>query len=541
MIRKMKRSRFLWLFLLLIACNWTPQSEFAGIVSSAAPEATDAGVGILEAGGNAIDAAVAVAFALAVAEPAMSGLGGQTQILLHQPGTAPVAINGTSFAPAATPTDATAEVISEHRATTVPSTVKVLHYAWQHYGSGKVTWADLLAPAIRIAEDGFVLGPYRHKVLLRHADDLAASPSARQFFLNTDGTPPAAGSRWKQPVLANTLRLLATNGAEDFYSGEIARQIAADMAAMGGWITLADLKATPQPVELPALHSTFRNLDVYTLPPPGGGWVVLQILNLLEFDSPDSLQPGQPSRARRLAEALRIGHSRRRNQPVRDLLHYEAEVKKRISKETATALRRISRGETTHFSVVDGNGMAVSVTASINAYYGARVASPDLGFLYNDYMHEFKLGNPTHPFALRPGAMPYSSMSPTIVARNGQPILVLGSPGSSRIISAVVQVIQLWVDAGLPIEQAVATPRFHVYPTGTESRLYIEDPQIRQRLQPLFEAMGYRLVEPADDLATGRLSPYFGGVHALAFEGGGWRGAADPRRDGKVGYVKNKR
>ncbi|MFQ5629713.1 MAG: gamma-glutamyltransferase [bacterium] len=352
---------------------------------------------------------------------------------------------------------------------------------------------------------------------------------------------PAEGAIWKQPVLAGTLRRLAEHGADDFYRGEIAREIANDMAANGGWITLDDLRNFPEPTVLQPLTSTYRDWIVYSLPPPGGGWVVLQILNLLEQTSAQELRPGTATCALKLIDALRIAHTSRRTKPVEDLVHFDDAVSDRISKETARRLLqktgRESSGETTHFSVVDAEGMVVGVTASINAYYGAKVASPSLGFLYNDYMNEFEIDSPGHPFAIRPNAMPYSSMSPTILAKDGIPHLVIGSPGSSRIISSVAQVIQLWVDSGFGIADAVSAFRLHVHPTTEEIRLYVEDPEMAKKMHLKYEQRDYVLMQPGNDLANGNWNPYFGGIHAIAKKHGQWHGAADPRRDGKVMYA----
>lgn len=536
-------SRLMFAVLLAVyagcTCSNPSAADFAGVVSSATPEASAAGEIMLAAGGNAIDAAVAVGFALAVTEPAMSGLGGQSQIIVHAPGKAPFVINGTSFAPRGVPATVTARDIAGHRATTIPTTVRVLYHAWENHGSGKITWAEILAPAIRYAEQGFAIGPFRHKVLRRYYENLRQSPSARGLFLHPDGSMPQPGEVWQQPALAKTLRRLASAGAMDFYTGEIAAEIAADMARNGGWITAADLAALPDPEEIPPLHATFRGRDVYTLPPPGGGWVVLQILNLLEQFPPDSLAPDNPGRRLHLARALRLAHRMRRNNPIRNLRHYENELRKRLDKSRAREMLRqdAGSGETTHYSVVDSRGMAVGVTASINAYYGAKAANARLGFLYNDYMHEFELDDPGHPFFLRPGAMPYSSMSPTIVAQDGRPVLVLGSPGSSRIISAVAQVLQLWVDGGISIQQAVDAPRTHVVP---DSSLYLEAVPETADLSR-FLKYGLRRKFPRADLAHGKLNPYFGGVHAIALENGIWVGAADPRRDGAVAYARPRR
>ncbi|MCI0698911.1 gamma-glutamyltransferase family protein [candidate division KSB1 bacterium] len=515
------------------------ESQFSGVVCAATPEAAAAGAEILEASGNAVDAAVAVSFALAVTEPAMSGLGGQTQILIHAPNREPLAINGTSFSPQATPERATAEDIASHRATTIPSTVRTLAYAMKKYGSGKISWPQALAPAIRYADEGFVAGRFRARVWASHMEDLRQHPVTKDLFLKKDGSSPTEGELWQQPILAKTLHRLAEYGADDFYTGEIAREIAADMAGNGGWITLEDLQNVPPPVELPALKGSYRDWSIFTLPPPGSGWGVLQILNLLERSPVDDLLPASPQRLFRLAQAIQIGQTSRRNNPIKNLLDYHDEAADRVSKDTAKLLleREISAvsGETTHFSVVDAEGMAVSVTASVNAYFGARVTSPNLGFLYNNYMNEFEIGKPEHPFALRPNAMPYSSMSPTILSQNGKANLVLGSPGSSRIISAVAQVVQLWVDAGIGIENAVAAKRIHVVP---DDKLYIEAPNLADSMLAAFTQRGYQITEPRMDLVNGDLNPYFGGVHAIAREKGKWVGAADPRRDGAVKYAR---
>lgn len=348
------------------------EPAFAGIVSAASPEAAAAGIEILEMGGNAVDAAVAVSLALGVTEPACSGLGGQSMVIVHPHRGSTLALNGTSYAPGATPLDIRdPEALRGHRATTIPSTVRVLQYAWKHY---RLVW---------------------------------------------------------------------------------------------------------------------------------------------------------------ISEALRVGHTHRRHAPVPDLLNYERAVARKLRKETARQLYQSvahpGTGETTHFSIVDRQGMGVGVTQSINSFYGAKVASPELGFPYNDYMNEFVLNMPNHPYALRPKAMPYSSMSATILSRDGEVGMVVGSPGSERIISAVVQVISNWVDAGMDIEAAVSAPRLHFVP---EDELYIEFEQRPAALINALQERGFRIVEPESGLREGNLDPYFGGVHAIAHQPSGWHGAADPRRDG---------
>jgi gamma-glutamyltranspeptidase/glutathione hydrolase len=190
-----------------------------------------------------------------------------------------------------------------------------------------------------------------------------------------------------------------------------------------------------------------------------------------------------------------------------------------------------SGGETTHFSLVDGQGMVVAVTQSLNGYYGAKVAHPTLGVLYNDYMRELEVDRPGDPFALRPDALPYSSMSATILLHEGRPSLAVGSPGSKRIISAVVQVVSHWVDVGRGIRTAVEAPRLHVVP---EDDLFMEARGVPAAHLLELERRGYSIVRPLSSLHKGDLNPFFGGVHAVAWEGREWTGAADPRRDGAV-------
>jgi gamma-glutamyltranspeptidase/glutathione hydrolase len=504
---------------LLANCSRSGPPPSHGALAAATPEATEAGARILRAGGNAADAAVAISFALGVTEPAMSGLGGQTQIVMFRPGQGALVINGTSISPAATLPDATEADLAGFHAATVPTTVKTLDYLWRHYGSGTLTWAELLTPAIEYAENGFRMGSFREKVFARHAEDLQSSPSTAELLLEPDGTVPQEGTIWKQPILAKTLRRLAEVGADDFYHGDIARAIAEDMRAHGGWIAAEDLNALPEPVELPALHGTYRGYDVWTLPPPGGGWVVLRMLRDLEGCLSEVPREKDDARTECMLLTLRAGHRARLRAPITDLHDYESEVEERL------------RGETTHFSVVDGGGFAVSVTASINGYFGARVANTELGFLYNDYMREFRLGASGQPYGLAPKAMPYSSMSPTIVTKDGEVRLVVGSPGSARILSAVTQVIQRWVDEEMTVEEAVAAYRLHALPDG---RFFVEGPPLPSRLVDSLADKGLMLSETSDDLSNGQWNPYFGGVQAVSRENGALHAAADPRRDGSA-------
>ncbi|HRX88633.1 MAG TPA: gamma-glutamyltransferase [Steroidobacteraceae bacterium] len=507
-----------------------------GVVSAATPEATAAGVEVLEAGGNAVDAAIAVQFALAVTEPAMSGLGGGTQVILQVPGQTPVVINGTTFAPRGVPRDATKRQLQQGRtAATIPSTVRVMEFLHRRYGSGQMEWPSLLTAAVRYAEEGWVVGPFRARVYRRHEQDLRRDPVAARLFLTEGQYAPREGELVRMPVLAQTLRRLQAHGGMDFYTGAVAADIATDMAANGGWITAQDLAGMSEPRVVPALTTTYRGYNVYSLPPPAGGWVMLQALNLLEQAPIEELSQSDETRMLHLLRALRLAHGARAAEPIGNLADYEAAVATRLSKQYAAERWRRPGGETTHFSIVDQDGMAVAVTTSIDSYFGGRAPSPKLGFFYNNYMQAFEVGKSDHPFALRPGAMPLSSMSAAIVTRDGEPVLVVGSPGSARIISAVSQVISYFTDVSPNVMSAVAAPRVHALPDG---QAYIESTKLSSAFLQALGLAGFSLTQPEQDLVSGQRNAYFGGVHAVGREALGWRGAADPRRDGTVGYAQ---
>jgi gamma-glutamyltranspeptidase/glutathione hydrolase len=509
-----------------------------GVISSGSPESVNAGKKILEVGGNAVDAAIAISFTLAVSEPAMSGLGGQAQFLIHIPGKEPLIVNGTSFSPSNLPDSLNKSDLQKHKATTVPSMVRTLDYLWKNYGSNNVSWDELLKLAIKYAAEGFQLGDFRYSVLKYKAENLGEDSVTKILFLNEDGSLPKQEEFFKQNILAETLTRIATEGADDFYQGEIAQQIAEDMKRNNGWITIDDLNNVPMPKEISAIKGNYRGYDIYTMPPPGGGWVIIQALNILNQFPQEKLKLDSKERLLLIAQALQIAHKSRQEYPIKNLTNYKEEVNNKISDEEAKQLLIESgydnNGETTHFSVVDKNGIVVSATLSINNYFGSKAANPQLGFLYNDYMNEFKLNEPGHPFNLIPGAMPYSSMTPTLLMRNGKPVMAIGSPGSERIISAIVQVISLWVDAGLSIEEAVHQKRIHINPGKV---LFLEKGNLPGDEKENLLSSGFTFSKPPSDIIINGFNPYFGGVHAIAFEKSEWKGAADPRRDGVAGVI----
>ncbi len=525
---------------LLAGCAARRGGDFAGLVSAATPEATHAGAEILSAGGNAIDAAVAVAFALGVTEPFGSGVGGQVVLLVHPTDRKPFVINGTSRAPGYIPNFNSLGQLRDHRSSTVPSSVRALAFAWKQFGSGRINWSQVLEPARRCAVDGYTIGSYHGRVLELNAEKLRQDEGLASVFLKADGSVPVEGDRWTQPKLGALLARLAEAGAEDFYRGEIAADIVSDMSNRDGLVSNRDLAVLPEPSVVPALKGTYRGWDVWTLPPPYGGWALLHALSVLDTKSPASSANGE-SRAIWIAEVLRQAHALRETAPISSLDDYHGDVKAILSRkginESLNKMGHAGSGETTHFSIVDKNGMAVSVSASINGYFGAKVIHPRWGFLYNDYMREFVIGQPEHPFALKPDGIPFSSMSATILSKHGKPNLVLGSPGSKRIISTVVQVVSRWIDDRMDIARAVSAPRLHV---ELPDRLWIEDGTIAEEVEPLAQR-GFAIAKRNSPLSGPGGDPYFGGVHAVAFERGTWCGAADSRRDGSVVIAVSRR
>ncbi len=534
------------LSLLLLATAMTmisscsdPQEELSstyGVVTSASPEATAAGIEILNMGGNAVDAMVAVSFALGVTEPAMSGLGGGCQILLGLPGSPPIMINGTTLSPASTPKEMDIDTLTYHRRSTIPSSLKATYYTWEKYGSGQVSWEALLQPAIRYAAQGFPIGEFRSKVYHRYAAQIMASTHHVDPWLMPDGSIPQVGDTLRQPLLAQTLKRVAKGGSETFYKGEIAKEIAQDMHDNGGWISLQDLASFPDPEERPAIGTTFQDYSIYTTAPPTGGWTMLLALNLIRQLKGDDDEEDRLA----ILEALRLAHEDRSQRPVLDIDDSDSLLAAKLSDAYANALlanaisgdytkETSDGGETTHFSIVDAKGMAVSYTASINAYFGALAAAPGLGFLYNTYMDDFIFGYPDHPWSIGPSKMAYSSMSPTIVQKNGTNVVVLGSPGSARIISAVAQVISNWA-ANQNIIQSVEQPRYHV----SNGKAYAEHMTDSTDLNGWILTKGHQWGTFRKDLDKAQRNAYFGGVHAIAYQNGRWVGVADPRRDGSA-------
>ena len=515
-------------------------------VATAFPLATDAGLEILRVGGNAIDAAVAAAWALCVCEPSASGLGGQTVLLIHFADGRTTVVDGHSSAPAA----ASLETITPweqwrgYRSCTIPTTPATLDWVQRKYGS--MDRRRILAPAVRIAETGYAVTALQHRQARWVADDLRAS-SAGQLFLR-DGLPPPVGSTFRQSDLAATLRRLREVGAEDFYRGGIAQQIANDMRRHGGLITERDLALCGPPVERAPISTMYRGFQILTVPPPGGGVQLLLALNILAqlattgFASCDedwcraiALTTSAVFRIRDLEPAAATGPMSLMHHPL-----LSESCARRLANEIAGGQGKPAPagdaaeepGDTTHLSVCDRYGNVVLLTQSIQSVFGAKVAHRDLGFLYNNYL--CTCSRKAHPYALREGCRPRSNVSPTLVVEGGanaaRPVLALGAAGSRRIISAILQVVSAAIDRGLDVAAAVSAPRVH----GLRSRkVWIERPAASEALLEKLRTDGRQ------PIIKSRLNFAMGAVQALQFfPDGRVRGVADPRRDGTADVLR---
>jgi gamma-glutamyltranspeptidase/glutathione hydrolase len=499
------------------------------MVATAHHRATEAGAEMLAAGGNAMDAAVAAAFALGVCEPAASGLGGQTMMLVYDAGLGrTVALDGSSRAPhRATPGSLKpSERRRGHGASTVPRTPAVLDYALKRYG--RLDLKTVLQPAIALAENGYELSELQHGLMRREKKNLRAGTAA-PLFLRDGRKLYRPGSVLRQPALASTLRRLARRGVETFYTGRIARLIEADMIAHGGLIRRDDLAQIPWPIERRPLSGRFDTARVLTFPPPGAGRTLIEMLNILAASSARRQDPDSPDGAVYLAAVIRQAFRDRRDRPRDPSFYAQVEEKQMVSPDYARrAARRLRkeiarRGETTHLSVMDEEGDAVALTQSIERVFGSFAAAPELGFLYNNYMTAFEHEDISHPYYLRPNAVPWASVAPTILFRGRRPWLVIGSPGSERITSSILQVL-LRLRDHRPFE-AVDAPRLHCSLDGAVS---LEASRMRDDIPAALERHGFTVQD------RGPYSFYLGCVQLVMRERHGLVGVADPRRDGSA-------
>jgi gamma-glutamyltranspeptidase/glutathione hydrolase len=535
-----------------------PQPVLArdGMVASQEKLATKVGAEILARGGNAVDAAVAVGFAMAVTHPQAGNLGGGGFMLVHlAERNETVAIDYRETAPAATTRDvfldAKGDADPQKSRDTglsvgVPGTVAGLALALERYGSGKFTLAELIAPAIRLAREGIAVEDDLADSLARFQPRLVRWPSTAKIFLKPDGVALGAGDRLVQTDLADALATIARDGPRAFYEGALADKIVASVRDASGLMTVEDMK-NYRPIVREPVRGRYRGYDIASMPPPSSGGVhLVQILNILEGyelrtrDAAalhlmiEAMKPAYADRAEFLGdpETVRV--------PVKGLTsrRYADALRAQISAERARPATEIKPGQpqahesenTTHYSVIDRHGNAVSNTYTLNFSYGVGLVADGTGILLNNELDDFaaKPGVPNayglvggEANAPGPGKRPLSSMTPTILFRDGRVVMVTGSPGGSRIITTVLQVVTNVIDFRMNIAEAVHAPRIHHQ--WLPDQVFAERSLAPELVQGL-EARGHKVV----------LGPNSGSANSILITPEGLAGAADPRTRGAL-------
>ncbi|HWK48138.1 MAG TPA: gamma-glutamyltransferase [Stellaceae bacterium] len=509
-----------------LAISEPPVKAAHGMVVSSQHLASEVGVEILQAGGNAVDAAVAVGYALAVVNPCCGNIGGGGFMTLHLADGRDVFLNFRETAPgAATETmylDAAGNVVPKlslqgYLAVGVPGTVLGLDTALRRYGTMPRT--AVMAPAIRLARDGFVLAPGDVDILATATADFAQQPNVAAAFLH-DGERFRPGERQVQTDLAQTLDLIARQGPDAFYKGPIADAIVAASQAHGGILSKADFEAYTV-TETAPIRCSYRGYDFITAPPPSsGGTTMCEIMNILEGYPMSELGFHSAQGVHLMVEAMRHAYVDRNTylgdpafvrNPLDRLLSkgYADEIRAKIDPARATASRDVAPGtpphegtDTTHYSIVDQAGNAVSVTYTVNALFGAKVIAGNTGFFLNDEMDDFtvKPGVPNlfglvqgKANSIAPGKRPLSSMSPTVVTKDGHTVMVVGSPGGSRIITITLETVLNVIDYGMTIQEAVDAPRIHHQ--WLPDTIAVERFALSADTRRALEAMGYTITE----------------------------------------------
>ncbi len=537
----------------------TPEAQSRlGMVSTGSTIATQVAVEILELGGNAIDAAVAAALTLGVVDSQSSGIGGLTNILIRQANGRVIAIDGTSHVPRTIDIEKFREYKNSGRTfgyegISVPTTLATLEFARANYGTTNL--AVLIQPAIDIAENGYPISKMQILKTKKYYDDIMkTTPYMRSLIFNDGRTIGKPGDLQRQPDLARTYRKIATEGVRSFYSGSVADEIEADMVRSGGFLRKSDLANVSIGRARP-LHTSYRGYDVYTFPPPGGGAGVVAILDILETFPSDFLAEDSVQRHHALLEAFRIAAAAVRMAPQQQQGRGQAVPAKKHAKFRAALIVpgemvpievlapnsnpecSSSSDNTTQVSIVDRWGNVVSLTQTLSRSFGAKVATPGLGFPYNGFVEPFAADNPQCPGYLRPSAPIMTDMAPTIVLKNRRFVAALGSPGSNRIPSILSQVISNLIDRKMGVRNAVTAPRI-VWGGLPHPSVYIEvfDP-ISGEVVEAFEEMGFKDMKALRYPPSGKTKKNdFGGINAVAFDPVTrvFTGVGDPRRYGSA-------
>lgn len=541
-----------------------PQKVLAGrqgMAVAAQPEATKAAVSMLAKGGNAADAAVAAGFAISVLEPTMNSIGGRSQVLVRTTAGEYLAINGMTEIPAGYQRP---EVLDRNGYSVIATPGVVAALAKLHEKQGSLPWAEVLAPAIDLAQNGFIMLPgeaARHALGLKSVQN---NPGFQQNILQADGTTYPPGALFKQPALANTLKVIARDGAQAFYHGDIAEAIAADMAANGGKVTLADLNSY-EALEGRYISTSYRDVEIHTIAAPAGGGLVVKALNILENFDLSKLNDLEWAAVMNQALVLSV-RTMENDYKELDLGQvtskvWAAEAAQQVkvpdiqlaeksppeiegSPDTKLASLNMTSGvdwagnswgedshHTTHFVTADCAGMTVSITQTVGPMFGSKVMTPALGFAYASTM-----GSYLSSAAQSPGSRPRTTIAPTVVTRDNhgdsEVVMVLGAAGGLRILSGIVQTISRVVDQNMTLEDAVAAPRIHPS-TTTNLETGARTIELKTFHAELTARNGWQQADLAAWNAAGfEAKPNdrdaaFARVHALGREGGLWRGAAD--------------
>ncbi|MGA2114304.1 MAG: gamma-glutamyltransferase [Bryobacteraceae bacterium] len=522
-----------------------------GMVVTREPRATEVGLKILQSGGNAVDAAVAVGFALAVTHPSAGNIGGGGFMLIRLADGRTTFLDFRERAPAAASRNmyldasgnATQDSIVGYRASGVPGSIAGFEYAARKYG--RKPWAELVRPAVELASKGVTLSWSEANQMENAARTLGRFAESKRVFLR-EGNYYQPGELFVQPDLARTLSRIERLGARDFYHGETARLLAKDMSEHGGLITAADLAAY-RAIERAPLTGKYRGYDIVTSPPPSSGGIgILQMLGMLEATGYEKGGAGSAEVVHYMTEAMRRYFADRAEHlgdpdfvkvPLRGLLDpaYIARLRASIDPEQATPSSTIhaaaflspEANETTHYTIADGEGNLALVTYTLNGGYGSKVTATGLGFLLNNEMDDFaaKPGSPNmfglvqgENNAIQAHKTPLSSMAPTIVLKDGKPYLALGSPGGATIINTVLEVLVNAIDFGMNVQDAVNWPRFHHQ--WLPDQLQIENGYSPDTIA-LLEKRGYKI----------RRVNSQGECAAILMENGWLEGAADPRTE----------
>jgi len=536
------------------------QAVFArnGMVASQEARATGIGVEVLKKGGNAVDAAVAVGFAMAVTYPRAGNIGGGGFMVIHRAKGEPVAIDYRETAPRGINRDSfldaegnadPAKSLESALAVGVPGTVAGLALAHEKFGSGKLSLAELIAPAVALARDGVPVEDDTAASLPSVRGRLARWPASMKIFFKPDGTLLGAGDRLVQTDLAATLEAIARNGPRAFYEGGTAGKLVAALRAAGGVMTLDDLK-NYRAVLRPPLRGSYRGYDILSMPPPSSGGVhLIEMLNILEGYDLRAIAADRGTVAHLMIEAMKRAYADRAiflgdpdwvKVPVAGLTSksYAAALRAQIDPARARASAEVRAGDpapregdnTTHFSVIDREGNAVSNTYTLNLSYGVGMIAEGTGILLNNELDDFA-SKPMAPNAYGlvgtdanapgPGKRPLSSMTPTIVLKDGQPFLITGSPGGSRIITTVLQIVTNVIDRGMPLAESVSAPRLHHQWLPDE---VVAEPAVTSDLIAALQARGHRVV-------VGRNAT---SANSIAVVTDGFAGVADTRTRGAL-------